>query len=138
MLEELKRLHRDVQDATEKLASYIQKTDFSNEILDVESITYLLKAFGVNCWIDSTCTKLLEEMLGKDLWDLGFSKYQVVYYTELCDIVDGSSLAYDRDQCEHLLAWAETDDIIEAKRKASNVLMQHAIKTKSSGFELDW
>lgn len=134
-LNKLKTLISDTKVSQKRLHDYIASTNFSNVEIPLEDFKDIVDSFPVGIWIDDEFTKKLNEMIGVDIWDFGYSKHESVIFFE---VIERILELDDEDQINCLLKWASTCSIEEAINKAVNAIQKHALETKSSGFELDW
>lgn len=133
MNETLRTLQKNVEKAEKALQDYIKNNEFKT--CTYEEFKKVGSVFRVASSIDSEFLDLFELMLGKDIWDMGYYKYETVYFTDICNrILDCD---YEED-LKSLCTWFKTEYKEEAISQAVDVVMQWSLKTKSSGFKLDW
>lgn len=129
----LLKLHKNIEDAKKALQDYIEKNEFKT--CSYEEFKKIVSVFPVDSSIDSEFLDLLEKMLQQDIWEMCYSKYETVYFTDIC--VRITDCDYEED-ISALCECFQTVDEQEAIDKAVDAIMQYALKTKSQGFKLDW
>lgn len=133
MDEKLKSLHNDLKKAEKALEDYIKNTEFKT--CSYEDFKKIVSVFPIASSVDSEFLDLLEIMIGKDIWEMGYYKYETVYFTDICSRI--MDCDYEED-LESICRWFKTKDEEEALNKAVETIIQWSLKHKLFGFKLDW